>query len=108
MDTLNEDLRRSLEDYLAGGPFREITEIAPNLSLDDAYRLQFEVMRRRAERGDGLIGYKAAYTNFAIQKLRGRDVMIGSLLRSMYRDSGATLNVVAEKGSSSSRRSASC
>ena len=41
MDTPDENLVKLLEDYLAGGPFREVTEIAPNLTLDDAYRLQF-------------------------------------------------------------------
>jgi 2-keto-4-pentenoate hydratase len=93
-----EDLVNFLErQVLEGAPFREITEIAPDLSLDDAYRLQFELMSRRVKRGDPLIGYKAAYTNYAIQKLRGRNVMLGSLLQSMCLDSGATMNVGSEK-----------
>jgi 2-keto-4-pentenoate hydratase len=90
----NQDLVKFLErQVIEGGAFREIVEIAPDLSLDDAYLLQFELMRRRVERGDPLAGYKAAYTNYEIQKLRGRGVMVGSLLQSMCLDSGATMNI---------------
>jgi 2-keto-4-pentenoate hydratase len=71
-------------------------EIAPELSNADAYRLQFALMRRRIERGDALVGYKAAYTNFEIQRLRGRSMMMGSILESMCRESGATLKLELE------------
>jgi len=74
----NQDLVKFLElQVIEGEPFREIVEVEPNLSLDDAYLLQFELMRRRMERGDPLAGYKAAYTNYEIQRLRGRGVMVG-------------------------------
>ena len=36
-------------------PERDIARMAPDLTIDDAYRLQFALMRRRAERGDRVV-----------------------------------------------------
>ena len=44
-------------------PERDIARMAPDLTIDDAYRLQFALMRRRAERGDRVVGYQASLTS---------------------------------------------
>ena len=70
-------------------PFMDILEIAPELTHDDAYRLQLAVMRRKVERGDRLIGYKAAYTSRAMQQDRGvPGPIIGCLMQSGWFEEG--------------------
>jgi 2-keto-4-pentenoate hydratase len=94
MTDVDEKLVAFLEDQMLGrAPFRDVLEVAPNLSLDDAYRLQGAVMARRVSSGDRLAGYKAAYTNLEIQKLRGRSVMVGSVLQSHCLDDGPVINL---------------
>lgn len=80
----HEELLTLLEGQIFGGqPYFDIVDIAPDLALDDAYRLQFAMMKRRASQGDRVIGYKAAYTTLAIQKLHQMSSpLVGTLLQS--------------------------
>jgi 2-keto-4-pentenoate hydratase len=73
-----------LEEQITGKkPFVDILEVAPELTHDDAYRLQLGLMRRKVEKGDRLIGYKAAYTSRAMQQERGvPGPIIGCLMQS--------------------------
>ncbi|MDO9436995.1 2-keto-4-pentenoate hydratase [Hydrogenophaga sp.] len=64
-------------------PYADILSIEPDLTLDEAYRLQFALMRQRASTGDRIVGYKAAFTSEAMQKKFGVSApMVGSLLAS--------------------------
>ena len=80
----DDELLDWLENQITGArPFVDILEIAPELTHDDAYRLQLALMRRKAQRGDRLIGYKAAYTSRAMQQERGvPGPIIGCLMQS--------------------------
>lgn len=80
LDKLAEWLDRAL---LASEPLPEILETHPELTADDAYRLQFKVMALRVGRGDRIVGYKAALTSQAMQKLTGIPrPLVGTLLAS--------------------------
>ena len=64
-------------------PYVDIIEKIPDLTWDDAYRLQFALAKRKIAKGDRLVGYKAAYTSRAMQQDRGvAGPIIGSLMRS--------------------------
>ncbi len=80
-----EQLLDWLETQIAGTqPAQDLLERAPELTIDDAYRLQFALMRRKSQRGDRVIGYKAAYTTAAMQKAYGvSGPAVGTLLRSL-------------------------
>lgn len=73
-----------LEDQIAGrGPFVDIVDKVPGISVDDAYRLMLALAERKTQKGDRLIGFKAAYTSKAMQKANGIDEpVIGCLMRS--------------------------
>jgi 2-keto-4-pentenoate hydratase len=87
---MNDD---ALLDYLEALTPRadvvdDILSQAPDLSVDDAYRLQFALMERRVARGDQIVGYKAAATTRAAASAVGASAMyLGTLLRShRYRE----------------------
>lgn len=84
MAETQEALLDWLEEQVAlERPSGDILDKAPGLSVDDAYRLQFALMRRLTAKGEKLIGYKAAYTSKAMQQERGMPgPIIGSLLQS--------------------------
>ena len=68
---------------LAPEPLPEILERHPDLSVDDAYRLQHAVMDARVVRGDRIVGYKAALTSKAMQEETGiPEPLVGTLLAS--------------------------
>src|SRR4051812_12181038 len=80
----DNELLEFLEEQIGGTkPFVDVLEIEPTLTHDDAYRLQLALMRRKVEKGDPLIGYKAAYTSRAMQQERGvPGPIIGCLMQS--------------------------
>ena len=67
----------------ANSPIEDVLARAPALSAEDAYKLQFAVMERRVDRGDRIVGYKAALTSAAMQAQTGvPEPMLGTLLGS--------------------------
>lgn len=80
----DDELLDWLEDQITGAkPFVDILEIAPELTHDDAYRLQLALAQRKVAKADRLIGYKAAYTSRAMQQERGvPGPIIGCLMQS--------------------------
>jgi 2-keto-4-pentenoate hydratase len=60
----------------------DVIEKFPELTIADSYRLQFALMKRKAARGERLMGYKAAHTSLAIQTEQDAGISIGSLLQS--------------------------
>jgi 2-keto-4-pentenoate hydratase len=64
-------------------PVAEIIEQASDLAILDAYQIQQTLMARRSERGDRVIGYKAALTSKGMQQQVGiSEPLLGSRLRS--------------------------
>jgi 2-keto-4-pentenoate hydratase len=86
--TSDRDLVDWLEEQISGRKaFVDILEIVPDLTHDDAYRLQLLLMQRKVGKGDRLIGYKAAYTSRAMQQERGvPGPIIGCLMQSGWFD----------------------
>lgn len=71
---------------------------APGLTLDEALQVQIAAKRRRIAAGDSLVGYQASFTSAAARKL-APDMpppMVGSLLASVMRPSGAAVALDAE------------
>ena len=77
---------------------QDIIKISPELSLDDAYRLQIASKRRRVQAGDRIAGYQASVTSAAAQKaLPGIPApMVGTLMQSLMRHSDATVTLDAD------------
>jgi len=84
MAAMLDALIERISDRTAGRtPWIDILEDAPDLSMEDAYRVQFGMMRRRVAEGDRVVGYKAAYTSRAMQAQRGNGGPIaGAILAS--------------------------
>lgn len=68
----------------------DVIRHAPDLTLEDALRLQIEVKRRRVAAGDRIVGHQASFTSAALQKLLPGmpPPMVGTLLASLVRKSG--------------------
>ncbi len=75
-------------------PVPEVLERMPELTTDDAYRVQFDRMSRAVARGDRIVGYKAALTSKAMQAQAGIDEpLLGTLLASRVFDGDAPLSL---------------
>jgi 2-keto-4-pentenoate hydratase len=75
----------------------DILEDAPELSEQDAYRVQFGLMRRRVAEGDRIVGYKAAYTSLAIQAQRGNGgAIVGGILASALESETRPIAIVPD------------
>ncbi len=87
-----------LEDQLSGrAPFKDIVDHVPGFSRDDAHRLQFALMDRRAATGDPVVGYKAAYTSVAMQKEHNEPgPRVGTVTRSQLFGEGQLVPLDAE------------
>lgn len=84
MNSSLESLIDRIADRVARcAPWKDILEDEPDLAVEDAYRIQAGLMRRRVAEGDAIVGYKAAYTSVAVQAQRGKGGPIaGAILRS--------------------------
>ncbi len=84
-----------LEEQIAcSKPFKDIIAVVPGISIDDSYRLMLELAKRKSEKGDRLIGYKAAYTSKAMQQANGmEEPIVGCLMRSSVADEAAPITL---------------
>ena len=96
MKTSLESLVDRIADRVAGrSPWRDILEDEPDLSIENAYRVQAGLMRRRMAEGETVVGYKAAYTSAAVQAQRGNGGPIaGAILRSAHLPESAPIAIV--------------
>jgi 2-oxo-3-hexenedioate decarboxylase len=85
---------RTLDDAaLSGRTITLLTADAPDLSLDDAYRVQRAVIARRLSRGETVIGAKMGFTSRAKMAQMGVDDVIWGLLTDAMRiEDGAFLD----------------
>ena len=75
-------------------PVAEIIEQAPDLAILDAYQIQQALIARRVERGDRLIGYKAALTSKGMQQQAGiGEPLLGTLLNSRLHSDDAPVSL---------------
>lgn len=86
-----------LEEQISGNvPYVDIIDKVPNLTWDEAYRLQFALARRKIVKGNPLVGYKAAYTSRAMQQDRGvAGPIIGCLMKSGTFEEGKPIRLTA-------------
>ena len=94
----DEELLDLLEAHIAGDASAfDLLEKSPELTQDDAYRLQIGLMRRKVAKGDRHVGYKAAYTSLAMQRDRGVDgPIIGCLMQSVCSGEGQPVALRAD------------
>lgn len=92
---MNSDIFDFLEKQIAGdGPYVDIVDKVPGITIDDAYRTMLGFARHRIGKGDRLIGYKAAYTSKAMQQANGMDEpIVGCLMKSGLWDESETITL---------------
>jgi 2-oxopent-4-enoate/cis-2-oxohex-4-enoate hydratase len=72
----------------------EILEQAADLTMQEAYQIQQAIIARRVERGDRIIGYKAALTSTGMQQQVGIDEpLLGTLLSSRLQSGDAPVSL---------------
>ncbi|MDG2223201.1 MAG: hypothetical protein P8L85_17600 [Rubripirellula sp.] len=88
-----EIAQRQLRDYDQHRPGSCFDDPGFCLSLDEAYRLQFEVARMRMDRGEKILGYKIGCISKTIQKQLGiNHPIFGHIWNSESYTSGVTLH----------------
>ena len=99
MDSEIETLVDRIQGRISGRePWKDVLEDQPGLSDEDAYRIQFALIRRMAAAGDRAVGYKAAYTSAAVQAQRGNGGPIaGAFLQSGFLPEGEPVAIVPER-----------
>lgn len=69
-----------------------LSDAYPGMTMDDAYAVQGEWVRRKQEAGDDVVGWKIGLTSRAMQAALSIDIPdSGVLLRSMMFANGATI-----------------
>jgi 2-keto-4-pentenoate hydratase len=74
----------------------DLLSVAPDLTIREAYQLQFEQMRRRAAAGDSILGYKASATSRSARAMLPPDTpspAIGTVLASRLAHDGVRFTV---------------
>lgn len=75
-------------------PIDPLTDTAPGLSLEDAYRIQRKNVERRVAAGEKVVGHKVGLTSKAMQELFGvNEPDYGHLLDSMFLAASAPLDL---------------
>lgn len=80
-------------------PTLDIRAIAPDITREDALRVQLEVKRRRVLAGDRLVGRQASFTSAGVRKMfpDSPRPMVGSLLGSLVRNDGGEVPLDADE-----------
>lgn len=91
-----EEIKQSAERLVTAEaertPIQALTLTFPDMDLDDAYAIQQQVVQRKIEAGDKLVGYKIGYTSRAMQKALNIDEPdFGVLLKSMVFPDGGQI-----------------
>ena len=71
-----------------------LTERAPDIGIEDAYRISFELLKRRQAEGERLVGKKIGVTSAAVQDMLGvRQPDFGYLTDAMQVEDGGLMPV---------------
>jgi 2-keto-4-pentenoate hydratase len=98
MSTLDQAQIGKLADHLAqaeasGQGVAPLTEVVPNLSVEDAYQVQLETIRRKVNAGQRIVGKKIGLTSLAMQRLLGvNEPDYGHLLDGMVVENGGEIS----------------
>ena len=96
---MKPDLDRLIEHIDRPGidrdPELDIIRLVPDLSLEDALRVQLGVKRRKVAAGDAVAGHQASFTSAGAQKWAPTmpPPMVGTLLRSLVRSDGDVIDL---------------
>ncbi len=94
---LSEDTMKKIADALYNAeitriPIDPITQMFPNITIDDAYKIQLINVERKVKLGARIVGKKIGLTSKAMQRLFGvNEPDYGHLFDSMYVDNGETI-----------------
>lgn len=70
-DEIDNAANQLVEAYFLKKFTTPLTERFPDMTTEDSYKIQIRVVEKRCERGEVLVGMKAAYTNKAVQARLG-------------------------------------
>lgn len=91
---IEEAAARLLEAEETKIPIRPLTETYPTITVDEAYYIQLELIRRKVEKGARIVGKKIGATSQAIQQLFGvNQPDYGHLLEDMLYVDGETISL---------------
>src|SRR4051812_4860565 len=75
-------------------PVDALTSRDPHLTVDDAYRIQLEIAKRKVEQGKKVIGKKVGLTSVAMQKMLNVDEPdYGHLFDDMRVENNASIKI---------------
>jgi 2-oxo-3-hexenedioate decarboxylase len=98
MSTLDKSTIAQLAEHLENAEInvhdvKKITNEYPNMDWDDAYDIQWEIRRRKVERGHRIVGLKMGLTSYAKMKQMGVETAIYAFLADYFSVSdGASIN----------------
>lgn len=80
-------------------PARDIVRLKPDIGYDEALAVQLAAKRRRVAAGDRIVGHQASFTSPGMRALYpdSPKPMVGTLLASLTRESGETVELDADK-----------
>lgn len=82
------------EAMVSGAPTAKISEIEPESTIEDAYRIQLRMLERRLAAGDTVIGKKIGLTSRAIQDALGvYQPDFGQITRQMLHGNGDVIDL---------------
>jgi 2-keto-4-pentenoate hydratase len=90
---------QEFSDYLinaekSGKGVKAITDIAPDISINEAYRIQLATIKKKIEAGQAVVGKKIGLTSVAMQKMLGvNEPDYGHLLDGMAIENGGIVNL---------------
>jgi 2-keto-4-pentenoate hydratase len=95
MPTFEELVAHIEEPGIDGDPSRDIIKLAPDLTQDEALRIQLAVKRRHVAAGDKIIGHQASFTSAGIRAMfpDAPKPMVGTLLESIRVEDGGEVTL---------------
>jgi 2-keto-4-pentenoate hydratase len=91
---VGDAVQRLVENRSAKGTAPPLSESVPDMTLDQGYAIQRALEKALVERGDRVVGWKAGFTNAALQELYGvHEPVLGFLLGSGVFGSGDAVPV---------------
>lgn len=89
MATLDQETVAKLAEHLEDAELqayevKKITNDYPDMDFEDAYNIQWEIRRRKLERGNSVVGLKMGLTSYAKMNQMGVDVPIYAFLADYF------------------------
>ncbi len=99
MPTFDELVSHVDRPGIDADPQLDIRRVAPDITREQALRVQLAVKRRRVAAGDRIIGHQASFTSAGVRKLfpDAPTPMVGTLLASIARNDGDEIALDADE-----------